>query len=123
MRLWWFLFIQLEEELFRARYILSEGDAAAFLPSKAHGIAIAFFLVFAVLRSAFEDVLLICSVYLEFLAGRFLRMFLGPINVRANRKDVQLKVKEEYNGFRVCIETKTCIFFNSIYYFLCMSLF
>ncbi|KAL9267744.1 Transmembrane protein 120-like protein [Drosera capensis] len=32
--------------------------------------------------------------------GRFLRMFLGPINVRASRKDVQLKVKEEYNRFR-----------------------
>ncbi|CAH1446597.1 unnamed protein product [Lactuca virosa] len=32
--------------------------------------------------------------------GRFLRMLLGPINVRANRKDVQLKVKEEYNNFR-----------------------
>ncbi|CAI9087031.1 OLC1v1020994C2 [Oldenlandia corymbosa var. corymbosa] len=59
---------KLEEELFRARYILSEGDAAAFLPSKSH--------------------------------GRFLRMFLGPINVRASRKDVQLKVKEEYNSFR-----------------------
>ncbi|KAL0321657.1 UNVERIFIED_CONTAM: Transmembrane protein [Sesamum calycinum] len=59
---------KLEEELTRARYVLSEGDAAAFLPSKSH--------------------------------GRFLRMFLGPINVRANRKDVQLKVKEEYNNFR-----------------------
>lgn len=34
-------------------------------------------------------------------AGRFLRMFLGPINVRASRKDIQLKVKEEYNGYRV----------------------
>uniref|UniRef100_A0A2C9WIY2 TMPIT-like protein n=1 Tax=Manihot esculenta TaxID=3983 RepID=A0A2C9WIY2_MANES len=33
-------------------------------------------------------------------AGRFLRMFLGPINVRASRKDIQLKVKEEYNGYR-----------------------
>ncbi|KAE9451814.1 hypothetical protein C3L33_16305, partial [Rhododendron williamsianum] len=33
--------------------------------------------------------------------GRFLRMFLGPINVRATRKDVKLKVKEEYNSFRV----------------------
>ncbi|XP_058182509.1 uncharacterized protein LOC131300602 [Rhododendron vialii] len=32
--------------------------------------------------------------------GRFLRMFLGPINVRATRKDVKLKVKEEYNSFR-----------------------
>ncbi|KAH6813627.1 TMPIT-like protein [Perilla frutescens var. frutescens] len=59
---------KLEEELMRVRYILSEGDAAAFLPNKSH--------------------------------GRFLRMFLGPINVRANRKDVQLKVKQEYNIFR-----------------------
>ncbi|CAA0817124.1 TMPIT-like protein [Striga hermonthica] len=59
---------KLEEELVRARYILSEGDAAAFLPCKSH--------------------------------GRFLRMFLGPVNVQANRKDVQLKVKEEYNNFR-----------------------
>ncbi|KAL0340906.1 UNVERIFIED_CONTAM: Transmembrane protein [Sesamum radiatum] len=59
---------KLEEELVRARYVLSEGDAAAFLPSKSN--------------------------------GRFLRMFLGPINVRANRKDVKLKVKEEYNNFR-----------------------
>ncbi|KAJ8768400.1 hypothetical protein K2173_021553 [Erythroxylum novogranatense] len=32
--------------------------------------------------------------------GWFLRMFLGPINVRASRKDVQLKVKEEYNSYR-----------------------
>ncbi|KAJ7956586.1 Transmembrane protein [Quillaja saponaria] len=32
--------------------------------------------------------------------GRFLRMFLGPINVRASRKDIRLKVKEEYNGYR-----------------------
>ncbi|KAG6435033.1 hypothetical protein SASPL_106682 [Salvia splendens] len=61
-------FDKVEEELKRVRYILSEGDAAAFLPSKSHGM--------------------------------FLRMFLGPINVRANRKDVQLKVKEEYNNFR-----------------------
>lgn len=34
-------------------------------------------------------------------AGRFLKMFLGPINVCATRKDVQLKVKEEYNKYRV----------------------
>ncbi|KAK4276399.1 hypothetical protein QN277_019347 [Acacia crassicarpa] len=32
--------------------------------------------------------------------GRFLRMFLGPINVRASQKDVQLKVKEEYNSYK-----------------------
>ncbi|KAI4305055.1 hypothetical protein L6164_028445 [Bauhinia variegata] len=34
------------------------------------------------------------------IQGRFLRMFLGPINVRASRKDVQLKVKDEYNSYR-----------------------
>ncbi|KAK1422715.1 hypothetical protein QVD17_18001 [Tagetes erecta] len=59
---------KLVEELSRASYTLSEGDASAFLPSKSY--------------------------------GRFLRMFLGPINVYATRKDVQLKVKEEYNNFR-----------------------
>ncbi|GMP25131.1 hypothetical protein CsSME_00002144 [Camellia sinensis var. sinensis] len=61
---------KLEEELYRASYVLSEGDASAFIPipSKSH--------------------------------GRFLSMFLGPINVRATRKDVKLKVKEEYNSFR-----------------------
>ncbi|KAH7669088.1 Ion channel TACAN/TMEM120B protein [Dioscorea alata] len=32
--------------------------------------------------------------------GRFLKMFLGPINVRATRKEVRLKVKEEYNSYR-----------------------
>ncbi|XVF53246.1 hypothetical protein PTKIN_Ptkin05aG0084300 [Pterospermum kingtungense] len=59
---------KLEEDLHRARCIITDGDAAAFLPAKAQ--------------------------------GRFLRMFLGPINVRASRKDVQLKVKEEYNSYR-----------------------
>ncbi|EOY23771.1 hypothetical protein QUC31_008432 [Theobroma cacao] len=59
---------KLEEDLLRARCIITDGDAAAFLPAKAQ--------------------------------GRFLRMFLGPINVRASRKDVQLKVKEEYNSYR-----------------------
>uniref|UniRef100_A0A7C9DSX8 Transmembrane protein 120 homolog n=1 Tax=Opuntia streptacantha TaxID=393608 RepID=A0A7C9DSX8_OPUST len=40
----------------------------------------------------------------SFLPGKaeskFLRMFLGPVNVRATRKDVQLKVKEEYNSYK-----------------------
>ncbi|KAH7513620.1 hypothetical protein FEM48_Zijuj11G0000200 [Ziziphus jujuba var. spinosa] len=61
-------FLQLEEELQKARCILSDGDAASFLPGKPH--------------------------------GRFLKMFLGPINVRASRRDIQLKVKEEYNSYR-----------------------
>ncbi|KAF7148570.1 hypothetical protein RHSIM_Rhsim03G0218900 [Rhododendron simsii] len=68
---------KLEEELYRASYTLSEGDAAAFIPSKSH--------------------------------GRFLSMFLGPINVRATRKDVKLKVKEEYNSFRGS-STVYCVF-------------
>ncbi|XP_048319875.1 uncharacterized protein LOC107430044 isoform X2 [Ziziphus jujuba] len=59
---------KLEEELQKARCILSDGDAASFLPGKPH--------------------------------GRFLKMFLGPINVRASRRDIQLKVKEEYNSYR-----------------------
>ncbi|XP_062196548.1 uncharacterized protein LOC133899568 [Phragmites australis] len=32
--------------------------------------------------------------------GSFLKMFLGPVNLRATRKEVQLKVKEEYNSYR-----------------------
>ncbi|CAN1177854.1 Transmembrane protein 120 homolog [Linum perenne] len=59
---------KLGDELQRAKCVISDGDAAAFLPSTAQ--------------------------------GGFLRMFMGPINVRASRKDVQLKVKEEYNSYR-----------------------
>lgn len=40
-------------------------------------------------------------------------MFLGPINVRATRKDVQLKVKEEYNSYRVLLST---------YLLICLSI-
>ncbi|KAH7430307.1 hypothetical protein KP509_09G092800 [Ceratopteris richardii] len=32
--------------------------------------------------------------------GFFLRMLLGPVNVRASRNDVRFKVKEEYNAYR-----------------------
>lgn len=32
--------------------------------------------------------------------GAFLKMFLGPVNVRATRKEIQLKVKQEYNSYR-----------------------
>ncbi|KAL5714460.1 hypothetical protein ACHQM5_016423 [Ranunculus cassubicifolius] len=59
---------KLDDELCKARFVLSDGDAASFLPVKSH--------------------------------GRFLKMFLGPVNVRASRKDVQLKVKEEYNIYK-----------------------
>ncbi|XP_020685371.1 transmembrane protein 120 homolog isoform X2 [Dendrobium catenatum] len=59
---------KIEEEIYRAKCLLSDGDVASLLPSKDH--------------------------------GRFLNMFLGPINVRATRKEVRLKVKEEYNSYR-----------------------
>ncbi|XP_077233452.1 uncharacterized protein LOC143875731 [Tasmannia lanceolata] len=59
---------KLDEELYKATCIITDGDVSMLLASKAH--------------------------------GSFLRMFLGPINVRATRKDVQLKVKEEYNSYR-----------------------
>ena len=35
-------------------------------------------------------------------SGFFLRMLLGPVNVKATRNDVRFKVKEEYNAYRVC---------------------
>ncbi|XP_008810311.1 transmembrane protein 120 homolog [Phoenix dactylifera] len=59
---------KIDEELCRARCLVSDGDVSSLLPSKDH--------------------------------GRFLKMFLGPVNVRATRKEVQLKVKEEYNSYR-----------------------
>ncbi|XP_042505396.1 transmembrane protein 120 homolog [Macadamia integrifolia] len=59
---------KLDEELYKAKCILTDGDASSYLPRKSN--------------------------------GNFLKMFLGPINVRANRKDIQLKVKEEYNSYR-----------------------
>eukprot|EP00268_Persea_americana_P003906 TRINITY_DN1119_c0_g1_i2.p1 TRINITY_DN1119_c0_g1~~TRINITY_DN1119_c0_g1_i2.p1 ORF type:complete len:374 (-),score=57.01 TRINITY_DN1119_c0_g1_i2:688-1809(-) len=59
---------KLHEELYKAKYVLTDGDVASLLPSKTH--------------------------------GTFLKMFLGPINVRAMRKDVQLNVKKEYNSYK-----------------------
>lgn len=100
----------MEEELLRVKYTLSEGDAAAYLPSKSHGFVHIFFCFLFYIHSYFVhsrdmevcigEIFVLISTFL--VSGRFLRMFLGPINVRANRKDIQLKVKEEYNGFRVC---------------------
>ncbi|KAL9663594.1 hypothetical protein QQ045_018983 [Rhodiola kirilowii] len=59
---------KLDEDLLRANCILSDGDAATYLPGKTQ--------------------------------GRFLKMFLGPIDVRATRKEVQFKVKEDYNSYK-----------------------
>ncbi|KAJ1277475.1 hypothetical protein BS78_04G006600 [Paspalum vaginatum] len=32
--------------------------------------------------------------------GKFLKMFLGPVNVRVSRKEDKLKIKDEYNNYR-----------------------
>ena len=56
-----------------------------------------------VICNSLEYVFFILKYYfvgLECLGG-FLKMFLGPINVRATGKDVRWKVKEEYNKYRV----------------------
>lgn len=58
---------KVDEDLDRASCLISDGDIATILPSKAH--------------------------------GTFLKLLLGPVNLRA-RKEVQLKVKEEYNSYR-----------------------
>ncbi|ONK78306.1 uncharacterized protein A4U43_C02F16950, partial [Asparagus officinalis] len=57
----------LDEELYRAKCHISEGDVSSLLPNKDHGM--------------------------------FLKMFLGTLNVQATRKEVRLKVKEEYNDY------------------------
>ncbi|XP_044485401.1 transmembrane protein 120 homolog isoform X2 [Mangifera indica] len=59
---------KLQEDLQKAKCLIYDGDASAFLPTKPE--------------------------------GAFLRMLIGPINVRASCKDIQLKVKEEYNAYR-----------------------
>ncbi|KAJ4803767.1 Transmembrane protein [Rhynchospora pubera] len=59
---------KIEEELYKAQWILNEGDVAALLPSRTH--------------------------------GRFLKMVLGPVDVRVSRKEEKLKIKEEYNKYR-----------------------
>ncbi|KDP25188.1 hypothetical protein JCGZ_20344 [Jatropha curcas] len=86
---------KLEEDLQRARCMMLDGDAAAFLPTKTQG--------FYTSNSSFSFLefqsLSACSL-MRIFTGKFLKMFLGPINVRASRKDVQLKVKEEYNSYR-----------------------
>jgi hypothetical protein len=47
-------------------------------------------------------------------SGLFLRMLLGPINVRAAQKDGRFKVKEEYNAYR----DRTAIMFLAFPVFL-----
>ncbi|CAN0908977.1 Transmembrane protein 120 homolog [Linum grandiflorum] len=84
---------KLGDELQRAKCVISDGDAAAFLPSTAQGNHST---SSACLRFYAKLTYLLSGI----IAGGFLRMFLGPINVRASRKDVQLKVKEEYNSYR-----------------------
>jgi len=43
---------------------------------------------------------LILNVLHSELSGKFLKMFLGPVNVRVARKEDKLKIKDEYNNYR-----------------------
>ena len=65
----------------------------------------------------------ICLLKLKWIwyVGGFLKMFLGPINVRASQKDVQLKVKEEYNSYRVCFTSLS--FYLFLLFLICRILF
>ncbi|CAN6236833.1 unnamed protein product [Urochloa humidicola] len=42
--------------------------------------------------------------------GKFLKMLLGPVNVRVARKEDQLKIKDEYNNYRDRIAYKFLLF-------------
>jgi len=120
------MLLQLEDELNRAKCILADGDASAFLPGETESASLSFHLSFLSLPRVLGcfvrwklmrglhynwikkrkknkwDILLFIHIFLEIYdAGRFLKMFLGPVNVRATRKDVQLKIKEDYNSYRV----------------------
>jgi len=98
----------------RATCLIADGDVASLLPSKTQGVSSCF-----KLRSSCSWVLSsifffhggeACVLFVVMpctsvgFAGAFLKMFLGPVNLRATRKEVQLKVKEEYNSYRVCVK-------------------
>jgi hypothetical protein len=38
------------------------------------------------------------------LLGKFLKKFVGPVNVRVARKEENLKVMDEYNNYRVNLD-------------------
>lgn len=60
------------------------------------------------LMSAFDSTIgLVLNRFNVRVAGFFLRVLLGPANVRATRKDGRYKVKEEYNAYRVSLLTNT----------------
>jgi len=102
---------QVEEDLDRATCLITDGDVASLLPSKTHGNLSCFKLDLALgfCRLLFPPGGEACILLVMFctsvrFAGAFLKMFLGPVNLRATRKEVQLKVKEEYNSYRVCVK-------------------
>ena len=96
-----------------------DGDAASFLPPKTQGYYwnsnSNLYLYFI-----FEFVYWNEMKWIWYV-GRFLKMFLGPINVRASQKDVQLKVKEEYNSYRVCFPSLS--FYLFLLFLICRILF
>jgi hypothetical protein len=49
--------------------------------------------------------------------GKFLKTFVGPVNVRVARKEDKLRVKDEYNNYRVDFR---CFFDNFFLESLCI---
>ena len=103
---------QVEEDLDRATCLITDGDVASLLPSKTHGnlscfkldLALGFCRLLFFFPGGEACILLVMFCTSVRFAGAFLKMFLGPVNLRATRKEVQLKVKEEYNSYRVCVK-------------------
>jgi hypothetical protein len=110
--------LQLVDELSKVRTMLYDGDVASLLPAKPNGEHEALFSgrhwgalnwmpklpIMMVFDMVIGMVLNCCNVH---AAGFFLRVLLGPANVRATRKDGRYKVKEEYNAYRVGLLTNT----------------
>jgi hypothetical protein len=54
------------------------------------------------------------------LLGKFLKKFVGPVNVRVARKEDSLKVMDEYNNYRVNLDFFSFTYCMQIYLFLCI---
>nr|CAB3448512.1 unnamed protein product [Digitaria exilis] len=50
--------------------------------------------------------------------GKFLKMFLGPVNVRVARKEDKLKIKDEYNNYRAFDLSSVTLMDRTAYKFL-----
>jgi hypothetical protein len=97
--------LQVEEDLERARVAITDSDLASFLPSKRNGsiCSVSYpsfcFRLFFCMNYNRQDLNVLSSEH----SGKFLMKFIGPVNVRVARKEDRLKIKDEYNNYRVCL--------------------